>query len=426
MNIRAGKRTAGGVLVATLIISMLVGIMLVAYLALISQQQTFTQRSQIWNHCIPMCEAGIEEAMAHINHASSATNFAVNGWRFESGAYRKQRDLNNGTCFVAIDTNLPPIITAVGSLRAPLHTSYITRTVEVQTKYNQQFPNGMLAKGSITMGGSARLDSFNSTNTNESTDGQYDPDKATDHASVATISQNPGDVNIGNVDIYGTIGTGPGGTVTVGPGGTVGSTEYNDVKSNGGTVEEGHSVDDVNVYIPPASLPDNWGQAAPPDSSRDYKYILRDGDYQLNGNLTLGGRDVLVVSGKARFFVTGTTTVGGDAFIKVEPGASVEWYAGSTVNIGKGGVVNSPGFAKNFSLIGLPTCKTITQSGNGDFVGTIYAPNSDVMLSGTGDFIGAVVGKTITVMGNIGFHYDEALRGSPTHGKFFVSSWREL
>src|SRR5687767_1812214 len=113
--------SSGGVLVATLIVSMLVGIMLTAYLAMLSQQQTFTQRSQIWNHCIPMCEAGIEEAMAHLNHVTTANDFSVNGWPFQSGAYRKERDLNNGTWFVAIDTNLPPIITAIGSLRMPFH-----------------------------------------------------------------------------------------------------------------------------------------------------------------------------------------------------------------------------------------------------------------------------------------------------------------
>jgi len=420
--------SSGGVLVTTLIVSMLVGIMLTAYLAMLSQQQTFTQRSQIWNHCIPMCEAGIEEAMAHLNHVTTSNDFAVNGWKFQGGAYRKERDLNNGTWFVAIDTNLPPIITAVGSLRMPFHrTAYVTRTVEVQTKFNQQFPNGMLAKGSITMNGaSARVDSFNSTNKSESTDGQYDPTKATDHASVATVSQSPGDVHIGNVDIYGSIGTGPGGTIILGPNGNVGSSEYNGDRSNGGTVESGHSTDDVNVYIPPTSIPEGWGEAAPPAGDKEYKYILRDGDYQLNGNLSLANKEKMLVVGKARIVVTGTTTVSGQAYIKLEGGGSVEWYAGGNVDLGGGGVLNYPGYAKNFSLIGLPTCSVISQSGNGRFVGTIYAPTADIKLSGTSDFMGAVVGKTITLMGNVQFHYDEALRGDPKRGRFYVSSWREL
>src|SRR5262245_32475028 len=92
--------SSGGVLVSTLIVCTLVGIMLVAYLALVSQQQIFTQRSQVWNHCIPMCEAGIEEAMAHLNHSGTSNDFAINGWKFENGAYRKERDLNRGTCWI--------------------------------------------------------------------------------------------------------------------------------------------------------------------------------------------------------------------------------------------------------------------------------------------------------------------------------------
>jgi hypothetical protein len=421
---------SGGVLVATLIVCMLVGIMLVAYLALVSQQQIFTQRSQIWNHCIPMCEAGIEEAMAHLNHSSTSNDFAINGWKFEAGAYRKERDLNNGTWFVAIDTKLPPVITAVGSLRIPLQkASYVTRTVEVQTKFNQQFPNGMLARGAIKMGGnSALIDSFNSTNSNESTTGgQYDPDKATDHASIATVSQNAGDLYIGNVDVYGTVGTGPGGTVTVGANGNVGSADYIDSGSNSGTVEADHSTDDVNVYIAPASLPDDWGSPQSPSSDKDNKYILGNGDYQINGSVNLTGKDVISVRGKARLLVTGNTSVGGgNAYIKIEPGGSVEWYAAGNVSIGGGGVVNYPGFAKNFSMIGLPTCTSVSFTSNEKFVGTIYAPNADVTLAGNGDFMGAVVGKTITVMGTVAFHYDEALRGNPKHGRFFVSSWREL
>jgi hypothetical protein len=423
---RSSSRS-GGVLVATLIISMLIGIMLTAYLAMLSQQQTFTQRSQIWNHCIPMCEAGVEEAMAHLNHVSTSNDFAINGWKFSGGAYRKERDLNNGTWFVAIDTNLPPLITAIGSLRMPFHrTAYVTRTIEVQTKFNQQFPNGLLARGGITMGGNGRIDSFNSTNNNESTDGQYDPDKATDHASIATVSQNPQDVYIGNVDIYGTIGTGPGGSVRVGPTGNVGSSDYIDSGGNGGTIEEGHLTDDVNVYIPPAGLPEGWGQPAPPPSTREYRYILGDGDYQINGSVTLSGKDVISVRGKARIYVSGSTSIGAQSYIKIESGGSVEWYAGGNVDIPGGGLVNYPGFAKNFSLIGLPACKTISITSNDKFVGTVYAPSSDITLGGTGQFIGAVVGKSITLMGNVQFHYDEALRGDPKRGRFYVSSWREL
>lgn len=431
MIIRARSGPAGSLLIATLVICMLVGIMLTAYLAMVSQQQTFTQRSQIWNHCIPMCEAGVEEAMAHLNHSSVSNKFDINGWRFDKGAYRKERDLNHGTCLIAIDTNLPPIITVQGGLRAPLHTSYITRTVEVQTKYNQQFPNAILAKGTITMNGSsAKVDSFNSTNAHESTDGQYDPAKATDHASVATTSQSSGAANIGNVTIYGSVATGPDGTVSVGPNGSVGSTAFNNDPANDGQIEDGHSTDDVNVYIAPASLPEDWGEPAPPGEGTvgdtKYNYVLRDGDYQVTGNFKMDGAQKMIVTGKARLYVTGTTYVGGQAYIQIAPGGTVEWYAGGNVNLAGGSIQNSPGYAKNFSLIGLPGCTEISRVGNGTFVGTIYAPNADIQIVGTSEVVGALVGKSILLKGDVQFHYDEALRGDPKRGRFFVHSWREL
>ena len=81
MKLRKGKSTEGGVLVVTIVICALVGLMLSAYLSMVSSQHSFTQRSQVWNNTISMCEAGIEETMAHINHINTpSNNFAINGW----------------------------------------------------------------------------------------------------------------------------------------------------------------------------------------------------------------------------------------------------------------------------------------------------------------------------------------------------------
>jgi hypothetical protein len=214
-------------LVITIVICALVGIMLSAYLAMISAQFSFTQRSQIWNNCIPLCEAGVEEALAHLNHRLTVSNFAINGWVEDRGIYHKNRPLDQGECLMRIDNSYPPVITVVGKIPAPLGQGTISRAVRVRTRLNQRFPTAILARGGIKMIGGARVDSFNSTNDLESTNGRYDPAEATDHAGVATVSRTPGDLSVGNADIYGSVATGPGGTVTVGPNGNVGSEEYN-------------------------------------------------------------------------------------------------------------------------------------------------------------------------------------------------------
>jgi len=410
-------------LVVTIVICALVGLMLSAYLSMVSAQFSFTQRSQIWNNCIPLCEAGVEEALAHLNHSSTISNFAINGWQEDRGLYHKNRELNGGVCQMRIDGSYPPIITVVGQMPGSLGQGTISRVVRVRTRLNQRFPSTILARGGINMGGGARVDSFNSTNVLESTNGRYDAAKATDHATITTVSRTPGDLNLGNADIYGSVATGPGGTVQVGPNGGVGSEDY--LAANRGGVEEGHYMDDANMQIDDGELPKPFGPAfTPPRGTNSaYAYVLGSEDYQID-SITLTGSKKILVNGKARIYVLGQTFVGGQAQIEIAPGASVEWYAGGPVNLGGGGVMNK-GYAKNFSLVGLNTCTDIKYAGNSEFTGTIYAPQANITMIGTSDAYGAFVGKTFKINGTMDLHYDEALREVPNRGKFLADSWEE-
>ena len=68
MKIRAHSRAnrAGSILMVTVWLSFIIGIALVACLSLVNSQSQSVARSQVWNTCIPVVEAGIEEAMAHL------------------------------------------------------------------------------------------------------------------------------------------------------------------------------------------------------------------------------------------------------------------------------------------------------------------------------------------------------------------------
>jgi hypothetical protein len=59
-------------------------------------------------------------------------------------------------------------------------------------------------------------------------------------------------------------------------------------------------------------------------------------------------------------------------------------------------------------------------------VGTVYAPYAAVSISGTADAIGAIVGKTFTLGGTMGLHYDESLKGDPRKNRYIAASWQEL
>src|SRR5688572_28818906 len=128
------RSECGGILVITLVFCTLVGLVLTAYLSMLKSQHKFTYRSQVWNDCVATCEAGIEEAMSHINYSGTTSNFAINGWVFNSGAYRKQRNVNGGFVRMAIDTAIPPTITVTGYLRGPVQTNHIVRALQLKTK----------------------------------------------------------------------------------------------------------------------------------------------------------------------------------------------------------------------------------------------------------------------------------------------------
>ena len=429
MKVQRKTSESGGILVATIIFCVLVGLVLMAYLSMLSSQRRMAFRSQVWNQCIPMCEAGVEEAMAHMNfRGTPAPNFAINGWVLSNNAYRKQRALNGGVMEMAISNVSPPIITVRGFLRAPISSSNIVRTVRVQTKVNRMFPNAMLARGSITMGGNGtRIDSYNSTNTLESTSGQYDPLKATDDAIVTSLATNAGAISVGNVSVYGQVATAPGGTVTLNNNGNVGSTLWNSNPLNDGLIEPGAIRNDANVYISPPELPTGFAPMVPGPGTvngTNYAYVLGDGDWRLP-SINLSGPNILI-NGKARIHVTGGMNISGDSAILIANSGTVEWYQSGNVTLAGRGVINAPGLAKDFSLIGLPGCATVSYSGSSKFIGTIYAPGAAVSISGTADAFGAIVGSTIAVTGNMSFHYDQALTGNPRQGLYIASTWQEL
>lgn len=418
----------GGILVITIIFCALVGMVLVAYLSMLKSQHKFTHRSQVWNDCIPMCEAGIEEALAHLNFSGTANNFAINGWVLTGNCYRKELNLNGGMVRVAISNDMPPTIFVNGLMRAPVQTNYLTRTVRLKTRVNQRYPYACLSKSTITMSGAnAYVDSYDSTDPLQSTFGRYDLLKRDDEAIVATTSTVDGDLNIGNASVFGNVATGPGGDVAI-SGGSVGTILYNANPLNDGSIEGGHYADDVNVYIPDATLPQGFSGLPPQQNvmvnGTNYAYVLGNGDYYLN-SLNLSGPGVLV-QGKARIHVAGQTSLSSSAHILLAPGASLEYYAAGDINVSGRGWINASGYAKDFTIYALNTCNSINYSGDAQFVGTMYAPRSDIKMSGSSGGFGALVGKSITFSGEMSFHYDEALRGDPRQGRFIAASWQEL
>jgi hypothetical protein len=450
MRIHFGKRNAGSTLALVLFMVGLMGLSLASYLVLVKNQNLSVMRSLAWNSCIPMAEAGIEEALTQIND-SGISHLNSCGWVTSSGGYTKTRYLGDSYYVTTISATDPPVIQSQGYVPLPWNpagasaclawvgitqpsSTFCSRTVVVTTTNNSPWTKAMVAKGSINLNGNnITTDSFDSGNPNYSTKGLYDPAKRRDHGDVATDSTIVDSLSVGNADLWGRASTGPGGSVTIGPNGSVGDLAWHQSHSG---IEPGWTNNDMNVAFPEVTVPFTSGFT--PQSGtlgkNTYTYLLDGGssgaDYSIT-DLTLSGKQSMFVTNKVRLLVTGTLSVSGNASIEVATNSSLKIYVqGANASLGGNGVANDTGNATNFFYFGLPTNTSLSFSGNAAFTGVIYAPDARFSLGGGGnntlDFIGASVSSTVSMNGHFNFHYDESLGRLNLSSVYKITSWNEL
>lgn len=277
---------SGSILVVALITTSVIALVLAGYMTMTSTQYRNTLRSQSWNAVMPVVEAGIEEALTHMNKncitdtvINQPVNFTGDGWQeIATSIYQKSSTIGDSSYTVTIIfTNvLKPEIVSEGFV-SPFNVAK-SKLIQFATLNNGAAPVGrkvkvtagrdcliakaMFAKGLIDINGkNVQTDSFDSTDPNYSTGGVYDPFKKKDKGDIATNADLIDSVNIGNAKIYGHVSTGPGGTIAIGPLGSVGDRAW----VEGGTlgIQPGRSTDDMNVYIPEVVLPFTSPTASP-------------------------------------------------------------------------------------------------------------------------------------------------------------------
>jgi hypothetical protein len=419
------QRKAGSALVVCLVTGMILGIVMVGYLTMVSSNQRAVARSEAWNTTMPVIEAGIEEAMAHL-HRNFPTNRTSNGW-MASGTSNvlKWRWLGDSIYLVEVQGTNEPVIESSGFVRMPVNNVYLGRRVRVRTVYTNVISRVVFADETIKLNGySMNTDSYDSRDTNySSVTGQYDPAKNKDGGDVGTNSDDPGAFNSGNSQILGRVSTGSGSTVDIGANGSIGSEAWHLAGNKG--VEPGWSADDANVPMPVVQLPFNGGAFTPGPGLVGltfYNYVLGSGNYQLS---SFGGK--VRVTGNAVLLVTDRVQFSGQDVIEIMPGASLKLYvAARDASIGGSGVVNMSGLATSFSYFGLPSNESLSIGGNSSLAGLIYAPSTAVQLNGGGNVYGAIMCKSASVNGAFNFHFDEALKDPRILGRYTIVSWDEI
>ncbi|MCF7669619.1 MAG: hypothetical protein K9N48_07580 [Verrucomicrobia bacterium] len=432
-TLRKQNGAAGNVLVTALVMTGILGITLFSYLSLIQTQQKVNYRVRAWKLALANAEAGVEEALAHLNH-SGTNNLTLDQWsQFDTEEYgmtfTNRRVMNSGRYDVSIVmTNyLKPAIKSVGYMPVPLSTNYLERTVFVTTEPVGLFTKALLAEYLIDMNGNnLRTDSYDSSDPNYSTGGRYDPAKAKDNGDIASTAGIVGIINVGNADIYGRVATGPGGSVTLGPNGSVGDEDWHNDGNNG--IKPGWFSDDVQISLDNMDEPFTSGYIFNPSGGRvgrvRYDHILDSGNYKISN---LSGS--VLVRGDANLIVSDRLHMSGHDIIELEPNASLNLYLETDAKISGQGIMN-PSSPQYMQVIGLPGCESIEMSGNSSFSGVVYAPDAVLELKGGGrgvdDFQGAAVVHSIEMRGHYNVHFDENLKKVGPIRAYVVSSWAEL
>ena len=276
LPVRRGQR--GSVLAMVLCTTAVLGFVAVAYMRMTVGQNSFTVRSQVWNNCMPIVEAGVEDALGQLNESTNY-NFTANGYTGTSNLFTKTAALGEGYYSVTVNISNAnsPIITCTGYLPAPLtlasaasgplvaaaftpdpNIRYISRTVRVILQPDLAFPKALVAKGYVDFNGNnVVVDSYNSKT----------------NMYLAAVARDKGDVtvngdfrnagNIGNANIKGHVSLGPKTTLKIGPNGCIGSVAWH--LSPGKGIETGWTRKDSNVTLPDVGPP--WtGGAVPPTS----------------------------------------------------------------------------------------------------------------------------------------------------------------
>lgn len=270
------------------------------------------------------------------------------------------------------------------------------------------FAGAITAKLDVNLNGNnIRIDSYDSTD--PAHDNPLDPNEIKAGGDVASGS---GYLSIANANIHGKLLTGPNGSYAFGPSGFAGPIGW----TGPGLYSSAWYRDDFRFAIPDTTAPFNSG-FTPAGAGTNY-WILSPGNYYVNNDVNLSAKTVLVVGGVASLYVTGSFSMSSTSEIKIEPGARLRVFvgrgSGPSVSASLTKVSTADNSAANFQYYGLPSNTSVTWSGNGNFRGTICAPQATVSMGGGGtnvyDFWGACVVNAITMNGHFGFHFDENLK----------------
>lgn len=391
----------GSTLLMTLTVVIVLAVLGVSFGGRIINDSTITRKNVSSTQAFWVAEGGLQQVVWDYDHnqchgmRNAATGVPCDSCAScGSGPRLYTGTLGNGTFSV---TCLPSTKTYV-STGSVWQGATLLAQRKIKVFFGQDFILGSAAfsQADMTIKNGSHIDSYNSDH------GTYAA-TVSDQGNIGTNGTTVTVIDIGNNSVIH-------GAVTTGPGGTVG---YNPAKVS----ISGGVADTNDVYIEPVSVPsDVQAATAFPPLVVSGTTTLTAGRYSYP-SIDLGNDGTLNISGEVKIYLTGSSgglTSGNNvAAFNLLPGASVVIYSEGIVNIGNKVEINNHNAIpkpSDFQIYSLYSGSNGVYVGNKNtFVGTVYAPLTDVMVKNNGDFFGAIVGNTVELGNNGALHYDEAL-----------------
>lgn len=173
----------------------------------------------------------------------------------------------------------------------------------------------------------------------------------------------------------------------------------------------GNAVPGPNQQVTMSGNAKVTGSTTPAAAPATYAPVTAPGGATSLGALSLSGNRTRTLT--AGTYLVNSISITGNARLIINAAAGpVNLYVTGNISVAGNGIANASNLPSNL-MIFQSGSSGISFSGNADFFGTIYAPQSPLTISGNGNMFGAFVTSTLQNSGNGGIHFDQALKTLP-------------
>ena len=422
---RSAQIENGSILLAGLITTAVIGVTICSYLLLVQSQHAAVLRSQSWNGALTLAEAGVEEAMAHLNSRLGKMDAPLpdDGWRkLPSGSYSLPlRQVNSGSYQVLYFPGSAPVIISTGSVSIADSSAVISRTLQAATRPAPMFNAAVAVLNGIDVRTHAGLttDSFDSGDPSHSAHGLYSASSATSNGTVASLS---GSVSLNGSVVKGNLLLGPSASYSA-----------NQAGSASGSVSRSLSLDlpdiDIDAITWTPGVVHGHGPKGGEDGGDQAGYTFKsNGNYEIT---TLSGDIFVGANSFVRLKVTGSADPGTIHIASngTRSGKLEIYMTGSTFTW-TGPIEIENGNAKQLAYFGLAGNSLLDFTHISSFTGTVFAPHAQLKMgrshSQRFSFTGSCIGASLTTRGGCDFHFDQNLPRSGYTLGWTIAQWQEL